>query len=208
VTTRSRKPLRACGLLVGLLVALLVPVAVSAHAELESSTPADGATVESPFVGPIALSFTEAMAPASEAELRGPTDAIVATATVDGPAATMTFMLDAALDSGEYEVRWTTVADDGHIERGTFGFTVTPAPPSPEPTPEPTPSPSSPPTGAPSSPPPSVQPSASASPSPSVDGGEAAGTGDVLLPIIVALIVVGAGGVYLLTRRNRPTPPG
>ena len=204
---KYRTQFRAGLLLAGLLAGLLVPVGVLAHAELETSRPADGATVESPFVGPILLTFTEAMSTGSEAELRGPTDAIVASATVDGPGATMTFTLEGALDPGEYEVRWTSVADDGHVERGTFGFTVAPAPPTPEPTPEPTPSPSAAPTAAPSSPPPSVEPSASASPSPTADGSGTAGTGDVLLPIIVALLAVGAGAVYLLTRRNRPTQP-
>ena len=204
---RYRTLFRAGALLTGLLVGLVAPVGVSAHAELETSTPADGATVESPFVGPILLAFTEAMSAGSEAELRGPTGTIVATATVDGPGATMTFTLDAALEPGEYEVRWTTFADDGHVERGTFGFTVAPLPPTPEPTPEPTQSPSAAPTAAPSSPPPSVEPSASASPSPTADGSGTAGTGDVLLPIIVALVVVGAGAVYLLTRRNRPAQP-
>ncbi len=205
--TRYRTFFRAGALLVAILASLLAPIAASAHAELDTSTPGDGATVESPFVGPVVLKFTEAMSAASEAELRGPGDATVASATVDGPGATMTFTLDGALDPGEYEVRWTSVADDGHVERGTFGFTVTPAPPTPEPTPEPTPSSSAAPTAAPSSAPPSVEPSASASPSPTVDGNGTTGTGDVLLPIIVALVVVGAGAVYLLTRRNRPTLP-
>jgi LPXTG-motif cell wall-anchored protein len=37
-------------------------------------------------------------------------------------------------------------------------------------------------------------------------GGDTTGSGsDVVLPIIVALVVLGAGAAYLLSRRNRPT---
>jgi methionine-rich copper-binding protein CopC len=184
----------------------MLPTAVVAHAELKTSRPADGASVESPFDGPIVLDFTEALGEGSEADLLGPGGATIATAEVDGLGAQMTFELDAALDPGDYEVRWTGVALDGHVDRGTFGFTVTPAPPTPEPTPEPTPTPAASATAAPVTPvPASAAPSVAASPSPSSDAGSA---GDVLVPIIVALLVVGAGAVYLLTRRNRPSLPG
>jgi methionine-rich copper-binding protein CopC len=195
-------------LIAGALLVAMLPAIVLAHAELETSTPADGAAVESPFDGPIVLDFTEALASGSEADLLGPDGAVVATADVDGPGARMTFKFDAPLDPGDYEVRWTGIALDGHVDRGTFGFTVTPSPP-PEPTPEPTPTPAASASEAPaSSAPATAEPSEAPSPSPSPGSGAATGTGDVLLPIIVALIVVGVGGVYLLTRRNRPTQPG
>ena len=195
-------------LIAGALLVTMLPAVVVAHAELETSTPADGATVESPFDGPIVLDFTEALADGSEADLLGPDGAAVVAAAVDGPGAQMTFELDAALDPGVYEVRWTGVALDGHVDRGTFEFRVAPAPPMPEPTPEPTPAPETSASAAPETPPPATpEPSVAPAPSPTVDDG-AAGTADVLLPIIVALLVVGAGAVYLLTRRNRPTLPG
>ena len=200
---------RLAALLTGALLVMLHPVVVVAHAELATSTPADGATVPSPFEGPIILDFTEALADGSEADLLGPDGATIASAEVDQAGARMTFEFAAALDPGEYEVRWTGVALDGHVDRGTFGFTVAPAPPTPEPTPEPTPTPAASGTAPAETPAPAtVAPSASPSPSPSDDGGETAGTADVLLPIIVALLVVGAGAVYLLTRRNRPGMPG
>ena len=48
-------------------------------------------------------------------------------------------------------------------------------------------------------------PSAGPTPAPSA-GGDTTGSGsDVVVPIIVALIVLGAGAAYLLSRRNRPT---
>ncbi|MEA2611763.1 MAG: hypothetical protein QOG32_1489, partial [Chloroflexota bacterium] len=39
-------------------------------------------------------------------------------------------------------------------------------------------------------------------------GTTGSGTSDVLLPIIVALIILGAGAAYLLSRRGRPTDLG
>lgn len=199
---------RLAGLIAGALLAITIPAVVIAHTELETSTPADASTVESRFEGPVVLTFTETLADGSEADLIGPDGAAVASAAVDGPDATMTFTLTAPLDRGQYEVRWTGVGEDGHVERGTLGFTVAPAPPTPEPTPELAATASASPTAAAETlPPATVEPSVSASPSPSVDGSGASGGGDVILPIIVALLVVGAGGVYLLTRRNRPTLP-
>jgi methionine-rich copper-binding protein CopC len=202
-----RVPSRIGGLLLGLVIALSVPAVVLGHAELDTSTPSAGSTVESPFDGPIVLTFTEPLGDDSEADLIGPDGDQAASAEVDAPDATMTFTLTAPLDPGDYEVRWTTVADDGHVERGTIEFTVTPAPPTPEPTPEPTPAPTATATAVASSPPPTPSPPPAATPSPTVDGGATGGSSDVLIPIIVALLIVGAGGAYLLTRRNRPIQP-
>jgi methionine-rich copper-binding protein CopC len=153
-------------------VAFLViagPSVVAAHAELESSSPADGATVPSPFTGPIGMTFSAALADGSRADLVGPDGTVLASASVDGPGATMTIELDAPLPAGSYEVKWVSVAEDTDLERGTFSFTVTTA----------------------------------ASPSGSPAAGDASGSADVVLPIVVALIVVGAGAVFLLGRRNR-----
>jgi methionine-rich copper-binding protein CopC len=190
------------------LVALTLPAVAMADAELEQSTPADGATVASPFVGPIVMSFTAALAEGSTANLLDPDGEELGTTVVDGPGATMTITFDTALAAGTYEVRWVAVAADTHLSRDTFEFTVEPAPPTPEPTPEPTPTPEVSATAAPAtSPPATSEPSAVPTPSPTIDD-DAAGTADVLLPIVVALLVVGAGAVYLLTRRNRPSLPG
>ena len=95
-------------------------------------------------------------------------------------------------------------ATDGHTERATWTFTVAVAP-TPSPTPVATAAPS-----AAATPPPTPGrrrlplPSAAPTPVPSADGGATGSGGDVLLPIIVALIILGAGAAYLLSRRNRP----
>jgi methionine-rich copper-binding protein CopC len=212
----------AC-LAIGALLVLLLPAAVAAHADLETSTPADGATVPSPFDEPIVMTFSAALADGSKADLLGPGGATVASAIVDGPGATMTITLDAALAPGDYEVKWVSVGEDGDLERDTFSFAVAAPPPTASPSPSPTIAPpAASPTetaesAAPSSPPPSsAAPSAMPSAAPSsplpssaapVEGDASSGAGDVLLPIIATLVVVGAGAVYLLSRRNRPTLP-
>lgn len=206
--SRARRPFLAVA--TGVLLLVAFPAAVAADSHLERSTPADGTTVPSPFDGPIVLEFSAPLAEGSRAVLVGPDGATVATARVDGPDARMTFTPDAALGMGTYTVRWTSIAEDTHLARGTVEFTVAPAvaSPSPAPTAEPTPAPTASATTAPdTTAPASSEPSASPGPSPT--DGDASGSGaDVVLPIVVALLVVGAGAAYLLTRRNRPPAPG
>lgn len=203
---RARRPFLAVA--TGALLLLALPGAVAADSHLERSTPAAGTTVPSPFDGPIVLEFSEPLAQGSKADLVGPGDATVASATVNGPAATMTFSLDAALAAGGYLVKWTSVAEDTHVARGTFEFAVAPAVASLSPAP--TSASTEPPaataslTSAPdASVPAGSEPSASSGPSPA--GGDTSGGGaDVVLPIVVVLLIVGAGAAHLLTRRNRP----
>ena len=164
---------------------------------MQTATPTDGATVPSPFAGPIVLTFSAELADRSKADLIGSDGKTIATAAPDGPGARMTITLDAPLAAGSYEVKWVSVATDGDLLRVTVTFTVTPAvttaPPSPTPThtptPAPTPSAAATPSAAPSPTESPAQPSTQTSPTvePST------GAGDVVLPIMVALIVVGAG---------------
>jgi hypothetical protein len=187
------------GALFVLLLIVATPATALGHAELETSSPAAGDVVDSPFEGPIVLNFTEALADGSEADLLGPDGSTIGAAIVDGPEAQMTIELDGPLDPGEYEIQWTGIAADGHVERGTFTFSVAPPAATPTPTPEatPTPEPSASATPTPASPSPQPTPS----PSPTPDSATA-GTADVLIPIIVALVLVVGGGAYLLTRRR------
>ncbi len=152
------------------------------------------------------------MAAASWSRTRG--GATVAKGTVD-PANTSRMMATPAtpLGTGAYAVAWTSVALDGHVERGTWTFKVAVAP-TPSPTPVPTVAPSAAasatpaatastaPTPVPATPVPTTAPT----PSPSADGSTTGSGGDVVLPIILALIVLGAGAAYLFSRRGqRPT---
>jgi methionine-rich copper-binding protein CopC len=182
------------------LATVLVPGLASAHSELVSSSPTSGATVQSPYTGPIVLTFSEHLATGSKADLVDASGATVASATVEPNGPTMTFTLAVPLPAGAYQVKWVSIADDGDVLRQPIvPFTVAAGASQASATSPATsaaPSASTAATTAPTT----VQ---SASPSP---GSDTSGTGsDVVVPIIVALIVLGAGAAYLLTRRNRPT---
>ena len=183
--------------------ALILPTTVTAHAELQTATPKDGANVAGSPPG-ISGTYSEAMTTSgSSLVLLGPDGKQVATGGVD-PANDRRMTIDPVPDlvPGMYTVKSTTKsAADGDIDRKEWTFTVVPAP---TPTPTPTLAPSA--TAAPSVPAAlaSASPTPNASPAPSgaVDG-TSSGGGDVVLPIIAALAIVGVGGALLLGRRGR-----
>ena len=193
-------------ILAAALAGFLVPGMVLAHAELDTPTPADKSTVTTP-VAEVSGTFVQRM------KVDGSTLVVklvggdtVAEGGVD-PAddKRMVATPTSPLGSGSYQVEWTTnSAEDNEVARGTWTFTVAVA--SPSPTPAVTAAASAIPTAS-----VSVSPSAIASvpptPVPSADGGSTGSGSDVLLPIIVALIVLGAGAAYLVSRRNRPPDP-
>jgi methionine-rich copper-binding protein CopC len=198
---------------VATLLILLLPAAVAAHAELDTSTPADGETViGSPPV--IEATYTETLDPdGSSLVLVDAAGVEIATGgvTETDPTKAMSIADVPDLAPGDYEVKSTTTsADDGDVDRTTWSFTVVAAP-SPSPTPTEAPSASAAPSAT-ASPSPSATPVAAspsgASASPSGDTGQpAASTSDVLLPILVVLAIVAIAGVYLYSRRNRTSPP-
>lgn len=222
-------PIRRAGalLLVALIMLVALPGVAAAHAELKTADPAAKSTVPAP-VSEVSGIYTEAMKPAgSSLIVRDITGSKVAEGTVDPTNDTRMVATPATpLEPGAYLVEWTSVALDGHVERGTWTFdvaaaltpSVSPSPtpastaapstaPSATPTAVPSVAPSAPPTAAPT-PVPSLPPSAAATPSPSADGSSSGGAGDVVLPIVIALIVLGGGAAYLLSRRGqRPTDP-
>ena len=107
------------------LIALAAPSAALAHAKMTLSKPADGSTVavglseiELNFSKPLRLSMVHVRdASKHEVALKS---ALPATF---GPA----FKLSTeALTPGSYEVTWTAVAEDGHVMKGAFTFSVKP----------------------------------------------------------------------------------
>jgi methionine-rich copper-binding protein CopC len=198
----SRASWRGLGaFVIAFAVTLILPAEVHAHAELQTATPKDGATVAgSP--PEISGSYSEAMTTTgSSLVLLGPDGKQVATGGVD-PVNDRRMAIDPVPDlvPGLYTVKSTTKsAADGDIDRKEWSFTVFPAS-----TPTPTLAPSA--TAAPSvsAPPASTSPTPNASPAPSaaVDG-TSGGVGDVILPIIAALAIVAVGGALLLGRRGR-----
>jgi copper resistance protein C len=202
------RPLLGRGRPVTLLAATLVvaalagPSAALAHAELDTMTPGDASTVtEAP--PEIVATFTEALDPSkSSIVLVTAAGAEVASggevASDDPKKMTLTLP---TLEPGAYEIRWTSAsAEDGDLDRGRTTFTYAlAATPSPTPTLAPSATPA--PTQA-ATPSPSAAPAAS--PSPSAAGQPASSsTTDVLIPIIVAVILVGGLGYWLLRRRSR-----
>ena len=181
--------------------ALAIPATALGHAELDTITPANGATVtESP--PEIVATFTETLDPSkSSIVVVTAAGAEVASGGVVGAdLKTMTLALP-TLEPGAYQVRWTsTSAEDGDLDRGTTGFTYAPAP-TPSPTATPAPSATPVPTQA-ATPSPSAAPVAS--PSPSANGQPAStSTADLIIPIIAAVVVIGGLGYWLLRRRSR-----
>jgi hypothetical protein len=186
--------IRHAALTGALLLLLASPPVVAAHSEFVSGTPKDGATVGA---GPIDIlaNFSETLDPKSHMELRDASGDVVAHAAVDGDQ--MRIGLE-GLQPGVYEVRWTSVAEDGDVLRnqpGDWSFTVAAASPSPPSAAAST----SPAASAPASPSAVGTPAPTASPQPGTPTGSS--SGEVLLPIVAALVVVALLGGLLLRRR-------
>ena len=201
---------------VAVLALLLFPAVVTAHAELETSTPKDGATVEG-TPPEVSGTYSEAMDPGgSSLKLLDAGGTQVAAGGVDPADDKRMAITDLPeLAPGTYTVKSTTKsAADGDLDRKEWTFTVEvaasprPAPSAtPTPTPEPTPNCTDDCTGA-SPAGPTAAPTATPAPSPSAGGGTTGTGSDVLLPIIAAVVIVAVIAGYLFTRRDRtPTQP-
>lgn len=196
---RHPRALGAASAAAALLLLVILPAVVAAHSELEKSSPADGTVVEgSP--PEIVLTFSETLDPKkSSISLRDAGGQELASARVDPADDTVMRLTPPTLAAGAYEIRWTSVAEDGDLLRGTVHFEVaTPATPSP--TVEPSESASAAPTA---SAPPTVAPS----PSPSAAGSPTGSSSDVILPILAAIVLIAVLGAWLLRNRARGTRP-
>lgn len=105
-------------------VALLVPASAFAHASLVSTSPANGAVLDtSPRTVIVRFDDTVRV---------GSGNAALANATrhsvLGGPATAhgrvLTIPLQPNLARGDYSVRWSIVSDDGHPEEGVIAFAV------------------------------------------------------------------------------------
>jgi methionine-rich copper-binding protein CopC len=104
---------------------LLGPTAPAwAHDSLESSTPADGASVGAPTA--VTLEFGEApQALGTRVAVTGPNGTSVTDGDPAVSGSTVTQPLAADLPAGAYAVEWQVTSDDGHPATGSLGFTVT-----------------------------------------------------------------------------------
>ncbi len=183
-----------------MLLVLLVPAAVAAHAMLVGSTPAADEVVTT-LPPAIIVTFDESLTDMSSLEIVDAAGVTVATGAVDAADPLSMRAVAPDLENGDYEVRWTAATDDGYVERGTFRFSVsipTPPPATPEPsavvTDSPTIAPSIEPT-----PEPTATPAPGGAPGAEGDGSD---SGDVVVPILAALALVGGGLVWFLRRRG------
>ncbi len=96
---------------------------VFAHAKLASSVPASNAEVSTAPTS-LTLTFDEEVKLALLKLSTGGKDTPVTVDSAAKAAKTVVLPLP-ALSPGKYEVHWTAVsADDGHVTKGTFSFTV------------------------------------------------------------------------------------
>jgi hypothetical protein len=184
VMTPAPRHRRLTAMLLGLAAAWLFAGPALGHASLVSSDPADGSTV--PFPTAITLTFDDDLdAAKSQFAVTDATGAVVATGHVSTTDAKTMQATGLSLAWGACTVRWTAVASDGDLTRGTVSFSVIQV-------------------GA-----LSIAPSASVgpvSPSPaasSASGDVAAASGDVVLPIVAALVLLAIVGVVVILRRSR-----
>lgn len=164
--------------------------AASAHTDLTSSTPADGATLDT-LPSSIGLTFSDDMSQEyAKVALTAPdgTPAAAGEPQVDGKSASLA--VKPGLPSGKYTVGYRVVSADGHPVSGSYSFTVLAAAPA---TPSPTPS----------SPAPSAPADATAeSPMPSArSSSDGINSGLVLGVLLVAGACAGAA-VFVARRRK------
>jgi len=199
-------PRRFLRALVGAVLLSSLGSPVLAHAELESATPGPGdRVIGSPRE--LVAQFSQDLDPSrTSLEVRDASGARIARGGELGDGPREFRLVLPSLQPGEYEVRWTSYStEDNEIARDTYTFEVLAAP-SPSPTPAATRTPSASPSVTPS--PTSTATSPPSSPSGSLGpGSDTGGTpseidGSVLIPIVVALAVAGAFGLWAL-RRSR-----
>ena len=174
----------------------LVPGVTLGHAELDHAAPADKATVTTPTE--VVLTFTELLDPAKSSIKVANADGtiVVEGSQVDaGNPKVMRLALPRSLVAGLYTVRWISAsAEDGDLDHGTTTFTVAAAIVSPSASVSPSIA---------NTLEPSVLPSLPASSFVPAPSAPASSVGDALTPIVAAVLVVAAFGLWLLRGRGR-----
>jgi copper transport protein len=101
----------------------LLPVGVSAHAQLITSNPAPGAILDT-RPGSVELFFSESVTPAGRGiSVYGPDGRLASSGPAAAQGSRLTVRLDAGAE-GTYAVIWTVIAADTHPSRGSFTFSV------------------------------------------------------------------------------------
>ncbi len=113
---------------VAALLAVLIGVAVGAHAEYRSSVPANGGTVATAPPQVVITFSQETSATKSNGVVTDAAGAVVSTGwSVDLNERTkLTIGLKPNLGNGIYTVKYTSMSEDGHVVDGSFIFIVDP----------------------------------------------------------------------------------
>ena len=186
-----------------LLLATAAPA--SAHNQLESTLPADGAGLDAPPAS-VVLTFDQpVLALGTQVVVLGPDGAVVSAGEPRLVDDDVTQDLAGALPAGGYRVEWRATSADGHPVSGELGFTASgpgtgavaaTGAASTGPAPEPSTT-----AAAPAAAVPSREPSASGA---EQDGGGGSSTAAALALAAVAAV---AAAVTVLVRRRRTGPP-
>lgn len=208
----SWRPWRRVGRVVATLavtgVAALVGIAgapaASAHDQLVSTDPANGATVAT-APDHVTITFTDkTLALGTEVKVTAPDGSAAGAGAVQLSGTSVVQPLVAARPAGTYTVDWRVTSADGHPVSGTFTFVATAATgvPTPTATPTPTASPTATPTVT------SAATSAAtadpAAPAPSATPGSATSSGlRSFWPFLAVVLLVAAGTSALARRRSR-----
>ncbi|MEU8221836.1 copper resistance CopC family protein [Kribbella sp. NPDC048915] len=122
----NRFALRVVAVLTIALAAVVGAAGVaSAHAKLESMTPADGSSMAAPPTK-VVLTFTEPVGPnGTQVLVKSPTGKNVANGAAQIADNTVTQPVGAMIEAGRYTVEARVVSDDGHPIEVSGSFTVT-----------------------------------------------------------------------------------
>jgi copper resistance protein C len=173
----------AVTLLAGLALVLGAAPAL-AHTRLQSSDPADGASLDS-APEHVALTFNEEMTPEfSTITVVGPDGAHYETGRVGAEGGTVSTAVLPLGPAGQYKIGYRVVSADGHPVAGEVSFTLT------------TPGPAT------SAPAPAAAPAAAAAPAPAAAPAEGDG-GTPVWPWILGAVVLVGGGVVAALRLGR-----
>lgn len=104
-----------------MLAALVAPASALAHAGLEGTYPANGASV-STSIKRVSVTFDEAVTTGTLSVRTSGGTAVPVTVRHRG--AKITGTLERRLGKGRYRVSWRVRSDDGHRESGSFSFRV------------------------------------------------------------------------------------
>jgi copper resistance protein C len=106
-----------------LVLMLMVPLVVSAHAELVSSNPQNGSTIKGP-ISSVKMIFGEEVKHFNSMTIKDSKGNSYSVSKYDLNGKNVTVHLSKPLTDGQYTFEWKVLSQDGHIAPGDLQFTV------------------------------------------------------------------------------------